>query len=96
MELTDEEKYIREHHSVYLFGLVEGEGFKDIHLDGEDLLSLLKEYGEHRHNQAQKHHTELLKSLQVMTGLCKLRYGNKDQDVYAQIQKTERLIDKLK
>jgi hypothetical protein len=34
----------------------------------------------------------LLESLKIMTALCRLKYGNLDADVYAQIEKAEALI----
>lgn len=37
---------------------------------------------------------ELLESLAVMTSLCRLKYGNLDEDVYAEILKAEAAIRK--
>lgn len=37
---------------------------------------------------------ELLESLGVMTQLCKLKYGNLDKDVYAEILKAEAVLAK--
>lgn len=36
--------------------------------------------------------TKLLESLNTMTMLCRLKYGNSDPDVYAEIEKAETLI----
>lgn len=38
---------------------------------------------------------ELLTQLEIMTALCRIKYGNLDKDVYAQIEKSETLIKKL-
>jgi len=38
--------------------------------------------------------SELLESLAVMTSLCRLKYGNLDEDVYAEILKAEAAIRK--
>lgn len=37
---------------------------------------------------------ELLEALKVMTALCRLRYGNLDADVYAEIQAAEAIVKK--
>jgi hypothetical protein len=38
----------------------------------------------------------LLKSLSLMAILCRLKYGNLDADVYAEIEKSEQLIKQAK
>lgn len=35
----------------------------------------------------------LEKSLTVMTSLCRIKYGNLDKDVYAEIEKAEQLLN---
>ncbi len=37
-------------------------------------------------------HDELVKQLSIMTSLCRIKYGNLDADVYAEIEKSETLI----
>lgn len=39
---------------------------------------------------------ELLESLEIMTALCTLKYGNLDAGVYAEIEKANALIAKAK
>lgn len=39
---------------------------------------------------------ELATSLSLMTSLCRLKYGNLNKDVYAEIEKAESLVAKLK
>ncbi|MHC5536700.1 hypothetical protein ACYOEI_00315 [Singulisphaera rosea] len=34
----------------------------------------------------------LRRSLSVMTGLCRIKYGDLDQDIYAEIEKAEKLL----
>jgi len=41
-------------------------------------------------------HDKLVKQLSLMTYLVRLKYGNLDKDVYAQIEESENLIDSLK
>jgi|GEM_PF-5683018 len=41
-------------------------------------------------------HDQLVKQLSLMTYLVRLKYGNLDKDVYAQIEESENLIDSLK
>ncbi|MDD5013572.1 MAG: hypothetical protein PHW73_00535 [Atribacterota bacterium] len=38
---------------------------------------------------------DLLRSLKIMTSLCKIKYGNLDKEVYEEILKSEELIDRL-
>ncbi len=40
--------------------------------------------------------SEALESLATMTTLCRLKYGNLDPEVYAEIEKSESLLGKLK
>lgn len=51
--------------------------YKKTHLMASDLL---------------KQRAELLKALKTMTGLCAVKYGNLDPDVWAEIQKSQDLI----
>jgi len=39
---------------------------------------------------------QLLEALEVMTSLCRLKYGNLDADVYAEIEKAEVAIASAK